>query len=777
VAFRTRLSLISAAVAAIALGGPAAAGAAGFGARVPDGGVRLPHGARDLGAVAPTARLQATVALRPRRPRALAAYAQAVSDPSSPDYRRYLSVDQFRRRFAPSPSSVRAVRSQLRARGLTVTATSANGLSVDVSASARVVSDAFATSIHRYVLPGGTTGETTTSAPRAGTLVQAVVGLSSVAPTADAIVSARHARGPAAETVARAGSRTAGPQPCASARTAAAQGGSLTADEVAARYGISNFLAAGDQGRGVTVALYELEPFSASDIAAYQACMSTNASVAVESIDGGAGAGAGSGEAAMDVEDVIGLAPQASILVYEGPQSGRGAYDTYSQIVADDTAQVVSTSWGLCEADLGASAAQAESALFQEAAVQGQSVLAASGDAGADDCGDGSPSVDDPAAQPWVTGVGGTTIDGSSDSVWDNSFGAAGGGVSQLWSEPSWQGAAAQPQAAPACGAAACREVPDLSADGDPGTGYTAFYHGAWHTVGGTSVSAPTVAALVTLADASPACGGRMLGFLNPSLYTLGGSSGFADVSLGANSYEGVGGYAAGGGYDMASGLGTPTAALGPALCHDSVSLSAPAAQRWATGRAVSLTLSAASVQGAAISWSATGLPDGLTIDPATGRIGGTPTAIGRSTVTVTATDAGGATATAGFVVTIARGATAPADASAPVVVHPVHGLSGHVGQGVRLRIHARGGHRLSFAAAGLPSGLRIDRRTGVIAGTLRAAGRTTVTVKAVDATGTVARSSFRWTVSVRRAAHARARAHDVHRSHRGAQARNRHRR
>jgi subtilase family serine protease len=785
---RFRLTVTSAAVVAIALGGPAAAGAAGFGARVPRGGVQLPGGARDAGPVAPAAQLRATVALRPRRPAALAAYAQAVSDPSSPVYHRYLTVAQFRRRFAPAPARVGAVRAQLRARGLTVATTSPNGLSIPVSASARTVSDAFGISIHRYLLPGGRTAEATTSRPHGGRLVQAVVGLDTVAPSAGAVVRARQARASVADATTLDRPHGAGPQACASASTAAAQSVSLTPDQVAARYGIANFQAAGDEGQGVTVALYELEPFSATDVAAYQSCMGTGASVSVQTVDGGAGVGPGSGEAAMDVEDLIGLAPKASIRVYEGPQTGLGAYDTYSQIIADDAAQVVSTSWGLCEAQLGLPAALAESVLFQEAAVQGQSILAASGDAGSDDCGDGVESVDDPAAQPWVTGVGGTTAGGTSDSAWNDGFGAGGGGASQFWGQPAWQGAVAQPDAAVGCGTGTCREVPDLSTDGDPATGYVAFYRGGWHSVGGTSVSAPTVAAVVALTDASPACGGRPLGFLNPGLYALANSGAFADVTSGTNAWAGVSGFVAGPGYDMTSGLGTPTAALGPALCHDSLSLSAPPRQSWTTGHPVSLALSATSAQGASISWTATGLPAGLTLNPATGRITGTPTAAGRGTVTATATDAGGATATAGFTVTILRDpALAPAKgaahtgaaASPTVVVRRLRGRNGRVGQGVRFRVHAGGGHRpaLSFTAAGLPPGLRIGSRTGVISGTLRVAGRTTVTVNAADGSGDVARSNFRWTVSARRAPHARRRTQGVHRDHRHPQAAQRHRR
>src|SRR6202035_913799 len=129
---------------------------------------------------------------------------------------------------------------------------------------------------------------------------------------------------------------------------------------------------AGDQGAGVTVAVYELEPNDPNDIAAYQSCYGTNASVSYFPVDGGAGTGSGSGEAALDIEDVIGLAPKANIVVYQGPNSnsgapGAGPYDTYQKIITDNVAKVITTSWGQCEAMEGLGDATAEGMLFQEA--------------------------------------------------------------------------------------------------------------------------------------------------------------------------------------------------------------------------------------------------------------------------------------------------------------------------------------------------------------------------------------------------------------------------
>ncbi len=631
--------------------------------------------------------IRETVALAPRDAAALAAYATAVADPASPLYRHFLTVAEFARRFGPTAAQIDRVRRVLAAHGLRAGALSANHLELAASGT---VGDSSAFSAALVRRGGGASGGPALSGLTGG-LVQGLIGPGAPAPTAS-VVFGRSRAGAAPRPRVAVPAVAAGPQACSGASQAAADGGAYTAGQIAAAYGLSGYWAAGDEGQGITIALYELEPFSASDVAAYQACYGTSANVTVVPVDGGAGSGAGSGEAAMDVEDLAGLAPRATIRVYEAPPNGAGAFDAYSRMISDDSAQVISTSWGLCEALQGAGSASAENTLFQEAAAQGQTVVAASGDQGSDDCGSGQPAVDDPASQPYVTGVGATTLQPSGNTVWSNSLGATGGGVSQLWGLPAYQAAFAQPQSSVSCGASgtSCREVPDLSLDGDPETGYVAYWQGAWRLVGGTSVAAPTVAALTALADASPACGGRPIGFLNPALYRAAASgytSSFADVTTGTNSFDGVAGFAAGPGYDMASGLGTPGATLGEALCTGAATVAPPG-------------------QGSGGGSSA-------------GSGGHGPTAV---------------------------------KASQPITISTPHIGLGHVGVRARLRLQARDARRLpiSWSALGLPRGLRIDRRTGVISGVPAVARDGLVRVRASDSRGDSASVAFGWTVAGR---------------------------
>jgi subtilase family serine protease len=361
------------------------------------------------------------------------------------------------------------------------------------------------------------------------------------------------------------------------------------------------------------VALYELEPYAASDVAAYQSCYGTHASVSNVSVDGGAGGGPGQGEAALDIEQVIGLVPRATILVYEGPNSassapGSGYYDTWSTLIGQDRARVVSASWGQCETLVPASDAAAEGTLFQEAAAQGQTIFSAGGDEGSEDCNgqtgflpDTQLAVDDPSSQPFVSGVGGTSLDSlgprPSERVWNSGGGicgilgcapgAGGGGKSSLWAMPSYQ------SGAPSIlhvAQSSSRETPDVSADADPDTGYLIYWNGSgsasgpvgWQGIGGTSAAAPVWAAAIALINASKACGGALVGFANPALYSAAATSygqDFNDVTSGNNDFTGTNGgrYAAGSGFDMASGLGTPNAdALIDTLCRNAHRIGSP---------------------------------------------------------------------------------------------------------------------------------------------------------------------------------------------------------
>ena len=360
-----------------------------------------------------------------------------------------------------------------------------------------------------------------------------------------------------------------------------------------------------DQGRlgyGETVALPEIDIYTPGDIATFEQCFGLSTSVRNVDVDGGEEADGETGEAPLDVEQIAALAPGASIVTYTTRDSGQGELDAFAAIADDDSAQVVSISFGACEAAAGGNA-QAEAPIFAQMAAQGQTVVVAAGDTGSEACSTSGSStglsVNDPASQPDVLAVGGASFPGSgtpyqplstdvtTQTAWNDcvdagqacatnnfDFGAGGGGVSSTWSMPSWQQTAITPTGGNPCASStgACRELPDVSAYADFSGGYSIYYAQeyvpsfgigpipiGWKTDAGTSAATPLWAAL--LADINQGCG-TTLGMVDPTLYRLGaeGSAGLTHITSGNNDYLNTNGgrYAAGAGYDMATGWGTP---------------------------------------------------------------------------------------------------------------------------------------------------------------------------------------------------------------------------
>jgi hypothetical protein len=626
-----------------ATGLPSAAAAAGPPTMVRvEAAPRVPVGARTSGPVRASAVVSGEVVLRPRDNAALVHFIAQVTDKNSALFHRYLPAGAFAGQFGPLPSAIAAVRSQLRADGLRVTGVSRDGLLVHFSGTARQAEAAFRTGLESYRLSGGGKGQATTSAISvpssiAGS-VAAVIGL-------DNLVRIRPAgirRAPASDRGKIRAPRTASfahpagsPRACADARSAARGLGGLTDDQIAHAYGAFGLYGAGDRGAGQHVALYELEPFARSDIATFDTCYFGKSAAAamqkrlhVVRVDGGQPAGPGTGEANLDVEDISAMAPGASIDVYEGASPGVDGTvydpaDPYAAMINTDTDQVISTSWGLCEQaiQLGQPGLQAaENLLFEQAAAQGQSIFAAAGDNGSDDCntfetptpiaGQNPLSIDDPGSQPYVISVGGTTIDDAAsqpplEHVWNDGStgGGTGGGISQSWAMTSWQRDTTVPGIAlpgsadytsasrveksfgyqpgfcqstlpGATSATACRTVPDVASQGDEFTGAVTVFEaafGGWGTVGGTSSSGPIWAAMTALINASPTCADHAAtrggaGFVSPLLYAVASNpaayaASFNDVRAGNNDIYGLDNgkvFPATKGYDLASGLGSP---------------------------------------------------------------------------------------------------------------------------------------------------------------------------------------------------------------------------
>ena len=272
-------------------------------------------------------------------------------------------------------------------------------------------------------------------------------------------------------------------------------------------------------------------------------------------------------EVILDIDVSGAVAQGARIAVYFAPWTEQGWVDVVTTAVHDAVNQpcVLSISWGWPELETidgltwTQAAMDAVSATFQDAAVLGVTVLAASGDQGSDcKIGDGHAHVIYPGCDPYVTSCGGTEVEDVSgasftEMLW-NDHGASGGGVSVNFPVPVWQNPVSVPGSVN--DGHHGRGIPDVAGNADPNSGYMLTRSGGQEgPIGGTSAVAPLYAGLVALLNAHL---NNRVGYLNPTLYQVVASGVFRDVTCcGTNAYNGAPGYPVGNGWDATTGLGS----------------------------------------------------------------------------------------------------------------------------------------------------------------------------------------------------------------------------
>ncbi|MFJ9697227.1 protease pro-enzyme activation domain-containing protein [Kitasatospora sp. NPDC101183] len=482
------------------------------------------------------------VSLKLRDTEGLDRFLAAVATPGTPEYGRFLTPEQFTERFGPTREAVQQVKDYLAGQGLTVTEVSANRQVVSARGNAAQISQAFATHESAYVDPqlqrAFFANDAAASIPSdLAAVVQGVSGLDNHAVRKNRLAKPNSVT-PHAATASPSGY---GPS----------------------QYdGAYNLNKTGADGTGTTVALWEFDGYTSNDLTTYDSQYGLSGpAVSTVSVDGAnydSAPGQGQGEVELDSEIVRGVAPKATQLVYEAPNSDQGEIDMANKIVADNRASVISISWGSCEPDTTAASMTAVDNAFKQAAAQGISIFSASGDDGSRDCtrstsGSTVKAVDFPASSPHQTGVGGTNLQVSgtsysSESAWST----AGGGVSTVFAKPSWQTGTGV--------SGTMRTVPDVSSNADPASGFAIYTAGAWNVYGGTSAAAPLWAGYAAqFNQKAKAAGKPVLGEASPRLYSVANSSSygsaFHDVTTGANQD-----YSAGTGYDQVTGWGSPVA-------------------------------------------------------------------------------------------------------------------------------------------------------------------------------------------------------------------------
>lgn len=333
------------------------------------------------------------------------------------------------------------------------------------------------------------------------------------------------------------------------------------------------------------------------------------------------------GEISLDLDMVSATCPSCHILLVEANDASDNLFTAVNTAV-NAGAKYVSMSWG------GADASDSPTYDSQYFNHPGVVYTASSGDSGY------SAGTIYPSTSQYVVSVGGTSLNTSSnargwnESVWNG----AGSGCSVSVSKPSFQS-----------GISACskRADTDVSAVADPQTGlavYQTYGGSGWAVYGGTSASAPIIASVYALAG-TPGASDR------PNSYPYAHTSNLFDVTSGNNGSCSPSVLCTGtAGWDGPTGLGTPNGAAaftagggGPGP----LAASNPGNQTGTVGTAASLQLSASSGT-SPYTWTATGLPTGLSISTA-GVISGTPSAAGTFTVNATVKDGTNATASTSF--------------------------------------------------------------------------------------------------------------------------------
>jgi subtilase family serine protease len=465
-------------------------------------------------------------------------------DPNSPSYRQFLSVEQFTEQFGPTQAEYEAAINFARENGLTVEGTSPNRLNLQVSGTVASVEAAFHVSLGIYQHP---TENRKFYAPDREPTTNLTFPLWHISGLDN--YSIPHPAG-LERSPANSGSNsnaTTGSGPSASF---------LGSDMRAAYYGGTALT-----GTGQSVGLLEFDGTDLADLATYytNAKQTNNVPITLLSTDGTstscldstAGGNCDDTEQTLDMTQALGMAPGlSSLVVYVGTSDAAifNAMATASPLNAQ-----LGSSWTWSPAD-----PTTDNPYFEEFAAQGQNLFQAAGD-NKKWTTTGKASEIYPADDVYVTSVGGTDLTtNSAGGPWgsETAWADSGGGISpDKFAIPSWQKTAA-------AGCASCsqtyRNGPDVSANAN----FT-FYVCAdqiactANEYGGTSFAAPMWAGYLALVNQqSVANGNGLLGFINPTLYSIGAGSSyttdFHDITSGSN------GYSATTGYDLATGWGSP---------------------------------------------------------------------------------------------------------------------------------------------------------------------------------------------------------------------------
>ncbi|MEQ1945554.1 MAG: S53 family peptidase [Bryobacteraceae bacterium] len=577
------------------------------------------RGARDLGRVAgdlPIERAQLVLEGTPEQQASLEKLLRDQHDPSSPNYHRWLTPQEFGERFSPAQADVDAITAWLTSHGAKVEHIANGRRSIEFSGTAGQVEELFQTEIHSFESQGEIHVANATDVALPSAVAAVSPGLVSLH---NFQLKAKYHR----KSAALASSAQEMPANLTSPEFNSSAGSHyLSPYDFATIYNVLplwNTLHV--DGTGQSIAISSRSNINLADVTKFRAKFGlpgNNTEIILNGNDPGIVSSTGDDvESDLDAEWAGAIAKGATIkLVVSKSTNASDGIDLSSGYAVDNNvAPVLSLSYGDCEARLG-SFSSFYNSLWQQAAAQGISVIVAAGDSGSAVCDDPSSrnparrgfAVDGLASTPYGVAVGGTqfndtpslskywapTNDASTlasalgyipEATWNesayggalnsvNNLYAGGGGVSSIYATPSWQVAPGVPTVDPGTTSQHHRYLPDISLAAAEHNGFLIMNNGAQFIVSGTSAGAPTFAGIVAMLNQYT---GMPQGNPNPRLYAMANSvpQAFHDILTGNNavpcstgtsgctgpaftaSVATMGGYSAGPGYDLATGLGS----------------------------------------------------------------------------------------------------------------------------------------------------------------------------------------------------------------------------
>src|SRR5580704_10710721 len=566
-----------------------------------------------------------------RNQEALDNFLNELYDPSSASYHQFLTVGEFTARFGPTQQDYDAVIHYAKANGFQVAGTSRNRMNVDITAPVERIEEAFHITMGVYNHP---TENRTFYAPDRE-------------PTPDLPVQLWHIAGLDNYSVPQPLLKRKTPGVTTSATVGSGPSGAFLASDMRAAYYGGTTLT----GSGQSLGLLEFFGTDLTDLNAYFATIgqTNNVPITLLSTDGTStnclAPACDDAEQTLDMTQALGMAPGlASLVVYVGTSD---AAIFNAMATANPLNAQLSSSWAWSPAD-----PNTDKPYFQEFAAQGQNLFQATGDGGAWT----SKSKIYPADDVFVTAVGGTSLATSSEAgPWssETAWADGGGGISpDKFAIPSWQTTAASH-----CSncSKTLRNSPDVSANAD-----FSFYVCADQTActaneyGGTSFAAPMWAGYLALVNQQALANtGHSVGFINPSLYTIGlGSSystNFHDITNGSNGFPATAGYDLATGWGSPNGIGLINSLAGTSSIPGFYLTVTPSSQQIATGSSATYTLTVNPTGGFAgtVNFSVTGLPAGATV-------GFNPASVTGSGTTTMTVNAAVGTASGAYTVTVA---------------------------------------------------------------------------------------------------------------------------